>query len=367
MGGDENDRDGSKESSQGDSTRRDSPRRSGADTPAPLPPHERTWRHPSEIGFSTLATMNATPINIGRNGRTLIGAVSVAGVVLSVVVVLALRPDSVTTNPHDVIALTNSHLRIASLENSDRLAVENRTGSVPVDNRTQRPPSIPPILPTLPLLSFGSHLIETARSMSGIEPSATTSPETPASIAQSSTPPTAPSRAMGVLSVSGRHILTTTAAVAGVDSIDVRLPDGRVVRGELLSALPELHIAVLSVADESKTSSSGADLNVRGLGIAGSAFDLGQPVMALIETPKEFVVGETLDDIVVALVSHTATDFDPMDIAEGTPLVSKTGHLIGLCTHEAGQLGFVPINLLQSVLAKLLSGVDAAPTTAPNR
>lgn len=334
-------------------------RGAGADSPAPLPPHERAWRHPSEIGFATVRSLDAEPINIGRNGRRLVGIASLVGIVACVALVIALQPDSLRSDPHDVVALTNSRLRIASFDPPVRFPnrAQSPTPGSPIATAPQPPMSL-----VLPSLSIGSRLVDTMRSMSEAV-SAVTRPTTPPETTTTiPAPPATTTRAMGVLSESGDHLLTTMAAVSGVESIDVRLPNGSMVRGRILHTLPELHIAVLSISDESTTGAR-ADIKASGLGTDGVDFAPGQPVMVLMETPREFVIGTPLDDVVIALETYGTSTFDPSSIAEGAPLVSKTGYLIGLCTHAAGRLGFVPMNLLESALTRMLDG--AAPTTQP--
>ena len=51
-------------------------------SPAPQPPHERMWRHPSEVGFAAVSLQALTPIDIGRRGRGLVGFSCIAGTVL---------------------------------------------------------------------------------------------------------------------------------------------------------------------------------------------------------------------------------------------------------------------------------------------
>ncbi len=337
---------------------------SGADSPAPIPPHERTWRHPSEIGFATVSAIDTAPINIGRTGRSLIGFVTVSGVVLSIVVVMALRPDSLRSDPRDVVALTNSRLRVASFDyptNSPDIARGSESPAPIVPEGSTVRPALPIELPSI---AIGSRLADTFRSMSEAV-SAVTRPTQPAETTTTTVATSAPSiRAMGVLSESGEHLLTTTAAVAGIESIDVRLPDGRMVRGRILHTLTELNIAVLSVSDESTTGSR-ADIKASGLGTEGMDFVIGQPVIVLVDRPREFVIGSSLDDVVISLESFASTTFDASTVAEGAPLVSKTGHLIGLCTHASGRLGFIPVNLLESALARMLNADVDATTTLP--
>ncbi|HVQ52044.1 MAG TPA: hypothetical protein VMS92_18530, partial [Mycobacterium sp.] len=62
----------------------------GAYPPAPLPAHERTWRHPSEMGRATW-THTEPPIAIGRGLLITTGAI---GGLLSIAVLWAMLPSA---------------------------------------------------------------------------------------------------------------------------------------------------------------------------------------------------------------------------------------------------------------------------------
>ena len=60
--------------------------------PAPMPLHERQWRHPSELGFVATVDRPHAPIDIGRRGRGLVVFSCLAGSILVVSLLLALTP-----------------------------------------------------------------------------------------------------------------------------------------------------------------------------------------------------------------------------------------------------------------------------------
>ncbi|MEI7505912.1 MAG: trypsin-like peptidase domain-containing protein [Actinomycetes bacterium] len=84
--------------------------------PAPQPPHERMWRHPSEVGFAAVALQALTPIDIGRRGRGLVGFSCIAGFVLISGLLLVLIPRSGHHNTSDIVALTNADLHVAAVD-----------------------------------------------------------------------------------------------------------------------------------------------------------------------------------------------------------------------------------------------------------
>ena len=85
-------------------------------TAAPQPPHERPWRHPSEIGFAAITLEALTPIDIGRRGRGLVGFSCIAGAVLISGLLLILIPRAGRQNTSDVVALTNANLHVAAVD-----------------------------------------------------------------------------------------------------------------------------------------------------------------------------------------------------------------------------------------------------------
>ena len=84
--------------------------------PAPQPPHERMWRHPSEVGFATVTLQALTPIDIGRRGRGLVGFSCIAGSILISGLLLILIPRSGHQSTSDIIALTNADLHVAAVD-----------------------------------------------------------------------------------------------------------------------------------------------------------------------------------------------------------------------------------------------------------
>ena len=87
-------------------------------TPAPQPPHERLWRHPSEVGFAAVAHEALTPLDIGRRGRGLVGFSCIAGAVLISGLLLILIPRADRQNTSDVVALTTRNLQVAAVDSN---------------------------------------------------------------------------------------------------------------------------------------------------------------------------------------------------------------------------------------------------------
>lgn len=88
--------------------------------PAPLPPHERTWRHPSEVGESRLHEP-AVPVSIDSVGRGVAAFSMSVGLLIVVGLVLLARPDSVgRADASDVIRLSGADIELVSLGSDPR-------------------------------------------------------------------------------------------------------------------------------------------------------------------------------------------------------------------------------------------------------
>ena len=102
-------------------------------SPAPQPPHERMWRHPSEVGFAAVSLQAMTPIDIGRRGRGLVGFSCVAGFILISGLLLVLIPRSGRQSTSDIVALTNSDLHVSAFDSN--MSTSGAMGIILFDNQ----------------------------------------------------------------------------------------------------------------------------------------------------------------------------------------------------------------------------------------
>lgn len=87
--------------------------------PAPLPPHERTWRHPSEIADSMRRDL-AAPVSLSSVGRGVTAFSMSVGVLIVVGLVLLARPTSGSrADAAEVIRLSGADIELVRL-GSDR-------------------------------------------------------------------------------------------------------------------------------------------------------------------------------------------------------------------------------------------------------
>ena len=102
-------------------------------SPAPQPPHERMWRHPSEVGFAAVTLQALTPIDIGRRGRGLVGFSCIIGAVLISGLLVILIPRAGRQSTSDIVALTNADLHVAEVDSN--LSTSEAMGIILFDNQ----------------------------------------------------------------------------------------------------------------------------------------------------------------------------------------------------------------------------------------
>lgn len=86
--------------------------------PAPLPPHERTWRHPSELGDASRHQPTA-PVSIDSVGRGVAAFSMSFGLMIVIGLVLLARPTSGGSATSDVIRLSGADIELASLTSAN--------------------------------------------------------------------------------------------------------------------------------------------------------------------------------------------------------------------------------------------------------
>jgi len=84
--------------------------------PAPQPPHERVWRHPSELGFAAHTVRVEQRPDIGRNGRGLLLLSIVAGSLMLVGLIFVVQPRTAENNATGVLELTSRSVIVVELE-----------------------------------------------------------------------------------------------------------------------------------------------------------------------------------------------------------------------------------------------------------
>ena len=278
---------------------------------APAPPHERTWRHPSELGYADFKSL--PPPDIGRTGRGLVVFTILSGFVLLIGLLIIVRPGDGRRNTDDIVRLASANLSVAT--------INMRTGST-----TAASPMAVRIDGTPYLLTTRQALV---------------------------------SHAAGESSTVDE--ITVRLANGDSASAHVVLHDERVAILSLESGAIITEISVPMAIEVSSgqvvtvaLSSFGSSFIVDGYEISENKTDTAQSSLVLRQ-----VDDESVDETVI----------------EGAPVVDQTGRFIGLLSISAGKVILIPVTSAAELIRTAVTGDDgndgtrsdqsAATTPAP--
>lgn len=262
----------------------------GAYPPAPVPPHERTWRHPSEMGRATWAH-SEPPLTIGRGLLITTGAI---GGLLSLAVLWAMLPAAGRgggTAPTVVTSFANDLPSVSVTARPDTFVATSVEFRLP--STTLRPgPS----------------------NAAASDTSTTTTLERPQPTV-STQRTTAFESAPVAVGIGDSLVITTARAVAGRTSISLTGADGKTHDAAVVMVDRDLGLAVLS-ADTAWLASSytiGPAVNVGDVVTVGSA----EPTAANVSIDAD---------------GHVMLDAWGASMVEGTPVLNANGQLVGMCS-----------------------------------
>ncbi len=313
--------------------------RAAAYPPAPLPAHERAWRHPSELGQAQWA-MSEPPLVVGRG---LLAATGAIGTVLGLAVLWMLVPAGFddrgepTAGP-DVTRSVQALAAVTTVSEFDGPVAGNQDG----DNDDDSGGGAGGTVATLPAESVPPNTVRLSAAPRGAG--------TPA--------PTASRPAIAVMVNGSGLLLTTAAAVATLG--EVALDDQHDDRHDdpLIAQVVAVDQGVALLAP---SSASDATLDVLGFD-AIATVAAGDPVLVLgadafaVPYPE---AGEPLD---LATVGSEGAG-DVADLAEGTPVVDAEGALVGLCTMVVTDDGGTTVHIVP--IATLFDPVPSDDVEAP--
>lgn len=279
--------------------------------PAPIPPHERGWRHPSELGAAAWE-QSEPPVAIGRGLATATGVLSI---VLAVLVLGTLLPT------HTGPAATVRRFEEPSVAPSSTSPVTEASAPDPITPSTVPATETPPDDTDLLESPVPTYLVSAE----------STALEAPIAVA-----------------IDGGALLVTTAtAVAGRITLDLvdhtgRRSTARVVLvdeasglallvGDSLDVVPGLTVAAeIAPGDRLRLPGAGDDV---------------------------LTVDASSSDVVVTLGEFAAA---VERVAEGAPVVNQRGELVALCTHGREAPLLVLLDRVQAMRRML--GALVAPT-----
>lgn len=287
---------------------------------APVPAHERQWRHPSEMGEQAWVA-SEPPLTIGRG---LTAATGVIGSVLALAVLWTM--------------LSTHAGRSAGV--SVRSTVANTSGFA-------NPSSRPSVAPTTTDAAPSSTVATTTSAPPSSEPSTSIS-VTPTSERPTPLPTYAVTVGTSVEPVAvavavngGALIITTASAVSDDNTVALLLPNGDIEQAEVLLVDERSGFAVLAHEPGAAMPSFTVATDV-------------QPGDELHFYGSDGTSAVVQDD---GSIATTGTDpQSPVDgLPEGTPVVNQRGELVALCSHSDGSPTLVSLqhlDSLQKALAK---------------
>lgn len=303
-----------------------------ADYPrAPLPQHERTWRHPSELGAEQWV-QSEPPLAVGRGLSVATGAVGT------------------------VLALSLLWLMIPHGGQGPSIATQSSSAS----SRSLVPPTSPPSPETVPQ---PAQTAQTSAGVGGVLATTTTissgaGSELPTSsqVVSAGPVPTMvldPDRApatppIAVAFGTGHFVVTTASAVRGREQISVKLPSGVTVLGAVVAVDVVAGTAVLSVSSPIETTPiETTPIEFSSSMLADGGFTLMMP---------EAITARLWRDGKDTMVSYDGPDGPTR---EGSIVLDSRGRLMGMCTAAGDGLRLVAVGELQKAL------ISASGTTLP--
>lgn len=253
--------------------------------PAPIPAHERTWRHPSEIGQAAWAT-SEPPVTIGRGLLITSGAI---GSALGVAVLYLLLPAGIAT-PSASPTVTSSISTARSAVNvAPETTLANAFENVQSTSAIDDAPGL-----TLP------------------------APDTPSTVLVMALASTSPEPVSVAVAIEGDpYVVTTANALESIGEVNLVGPGDR-------ELTPRMSAELISIEGDLAYLSPSAQMEVVSFASTASA-EPGQIVTVLADAPTDV-------SYVAPGTSGGVPELDAGRIVEGTPVIDATGALVALCT-----------------------------------
>ena len=283
---------------------------------APLPAHERGWRHPSEIGASEWASTEP-PLVIGRGLTAVTGVI---GIALSLAVLWTMLP---THAGRSAVVSVRS-----TVSNPTPSAAAATTAPGLVTSGSVRPSAGP------------TSTSPTSTGPASTAPAPTEPDEPPMPTFRVGDGPTIVDGAVAVAVDGGQLLLTTASAVTG-DEMAIVTADGALHEAAVLVVDQRSGLALLA-PDDAPT---------EGL-VLGDRIEPGDEVVVHGEQPVTLTIGAE---------GRTAVwPADAPPVREGAPVLNTRGELVALCTRGETGVNLVPVGTLDDLRRAL--GALGTPT-----
>jgi hypothetical protein len=292
---------------------------------APLPAHERSWRHPSEIGASQWA-VNEPPLVVGRGLSVATGTVGAA-------LALGLLWLMIPHHSRSAVSAGASTTLVREISDNSVASFAPPGGGAPTSVAvSSKPTATSAVMPV------------TATNGTSVSTTATTNvgrnlnPLPTMLVSASNEPASVPATAIAL--TPGHFVVTTAVAVNGRQSLEIMLPSSQSVVGAVVLVDKAAGTAVLSIPAE--IDASVVELSPEGA--QGSGMVLMAPTPMMVN--------------VVADTSGVRLNYD-RDIkpGEGSIVLDQKGRLLGICTMSASGATLVSVDAM-------LKALDAAATVS---
>ncbi|MEQ1872512.1 MAG: PDZ domain-containing protein [Ilumatobacteraceae bacterium] len=252
---------------------------------APLPAHERGWRHPSELGNEAWL-MSEQPIMLGRGLTATTGAIVV---MIALAVLWTMVP---TQAGRTAVVSVRSTLATSSVVVNDSLRLPTDTSDSSAIAASTVPPAT--VVPT---------------TLSSSQPMPTYNLQKTKTLEGGAV----------AVAVSGSSLIITTAfAVESDNTVQLLLDDGSTEMAEVLFVDQASGLAVLA------TQSLPEDLAFK-----VAEIEPGDELTLIGDTTHSFTVGAD------GIVTQESTYDD--SVREGTPVMNQHGDLVGLCSNSKAE------------------------------
>jgi len=292
-----------------------------ADYPrAPLPAHERSWRHPSEIGAEQWV-QSEPPLVVGRGLSVATGTV---GAVLALGLLWLMVPHP-GRDSGVAIGSSTTALRTTVVATATPLLRDIVTSTADAEASTIGVPTTAPA---------GTTDASVTPSVTPSTTSALTVAPMPTMVLDGNTTITDSMPPIAVALVPGHFVVTTAAAVRGREGFAVMLPSGDTVVGA---------VVLVDVANGTAVLSVGTDIDAAMIPPSTIGDTTGNFV---VMNPEATAASLWVDD------SGTWVGYDVgVHPGEGTVVLDDHGALVGLCTRSATGMQLVTVNRLLDALA----------------
>jgi hypothetical protein len=284
--------------------------------PAPLPPHERTWRHPSELGATTVHVVARPQPAMSRKATVVTVAVGVLLVAGAVRMIVPSSSGRTSTSAADTglsfVTTAIQEVPTAGTEPDPTVATTERpTGT-----------TAPTFTSLRATTTLGANVTSGGPSVSA------GSTEVPEFTMVGTAMPT-----YAVVLDTGRYLATSSVAVNGMDTVDVLMPSGDTAQAVVIHHAGP--IALLDLAESSAPPAAHGEPPE-----AGDVVTVGSPDGEVPAT-----VGEDNEDGYRRLTSEHP-------LHESGPVYDADGVVVGICTRSQDTAWLVPVLMLDHLAAQ---------------